>query len=177
VAHTRFYEDPDFLRVQQLYVAVAAALLLAFAFFPVAHLTNHRGGETTLFEVPIISVFGSGGYQVVTQALGREYPALGWLQGALVLLFSGGCLAALALYRQRRIQIRLVLGLAIGFMLVPVIGYLNAHTLRETKNLTQLAIEAGWGLNLPIGGALLLLLAQRAIRKDEATVRRAERFW
>ena len=177
MAQTRFFEDPDFLRSQQLLLGLAAVALLVFAFFPVAYLTSKRIDAEAIFEVPIITVYGSGGYELAMSGISRQYEVLGWAQGALVLALSAGCFWAMSLYRRRKTQIKAVLALAGGFIAVPLLAYLNAQALMSSKNLTQLTVEAGWGLNFPIAGCLLLLLAQRSIRKDEAKVRRAERFW
>lgn len=177
MAQTRFFEDPDFLRGQQLLLGLAAVAMLVFAFLPVASLTSKRIDVEATFEIPIITVFGSGGYELAAGSLKREYDALGWVQGAALLSLTAGCFWAMSLYRRRRVQIKAVLALAGGFLVVPLLGYLNAQQLMSSKNLMQLTVEADWGLNLPIVGCLLLLLAQRSIRKDEAKVRRAERFW
>ena len=177
MAQTRFYEDPDFLRSQQLMIALAAIAMLVTRFLPIAYLNSNTQGEITQYIVPQVTVYGSGSYELPANVHSAQFTTIGWVQTVLSVLLIVGCLWAMAQYRKRKLQARSVVSLAFGFLLFPLIAYFNASDIRESLGLGMLGVDSGMTLSIPILGALFLLLAQRSIRKDVALLKRTERFW
>lgn len=96
--------------------------------------------------------------------------------GLIVLFAVAGSLAiaALAMFKNRLLQIKLsrfalisgIIGLALTVLLLWM----------DSKNLAGAQIQDGAGAYLPFGFLLFVILAIRAIKKDEALVRSTDRL-
>ncbi len=93
--------------------------------------------------------------------------------GFLLTLFP---LIILFLYKRRSLQLRLSASAMLAYtaMLLLLVGSIN-KTLDAIPG-EHLAGTYGWGLMLPLIGVIFIFLANRAIRKDEALVRSADRL-
>jgi hypothetical protein len=93
--------------------------------------------------------------------------------GIILMIFP---LIILFLFKKRALQLRLTASLMLAntAMLLLLIATIN-KTLEKISG-TVSEGTYGWGLALPLIGVLFIFLANRAIRKDEALVRSADRL-
>ncbi len=147
-------------RIQSFYLFLAAAALGASIFLPLATASGDPAALATTGD----NFFADGIYWA------KEFP--GWI-GDLMLLI--GSLIAIFLYNNRPRQMQMAGVIAVGVFLLmvlfAVLGYYNAQGLPEGTS-TKLALGSAFPpLSIP-----LLLLAYRAIKKDEDLVRSSDRL-
>lgn len=149
-------------RIQSIYLFLAALVLASPVFLPLP-LAKATGDPAALLATGE-NFFADGTYWV------KEFP------GGMSLLFAAAfSLYAIFLYKNRPRQMRLAAGMAILTVLLAVLfaalGFMYASQLPAGTQ-AQLAVGSGF----PIVAVPLLLLAYRAIKKDEALVRSSERL-
>lgn len=145
-------------RIQSIFLALAGAL--SFGLFGVSF-------ASTGSSVGSSSLFADGMYNLHDNV-------------ALLVFFciAGGlAIVDIFLFRNRPLQIRLgmfafianIIGLILGVVLFVQDGIM-------TEQNAGVAVDDGIGLYLPIVAGVFLLLAIRAIRKDDALVKSADRL-
>ncbi len=147
-------------RIQSIYLFLAAAAMGSSIFFPLATAS----GEATALAATGDNFFADGIYWA------KESPA--WM--GLTFLIAGA-IFTIFLYKNRPRQMQLTGGIAFGAVLLLVLfatlGYYYADRLPEGAD-AHLAL----GSAFPIVAVPLLILAYRAIKKDEALVRSSDRL-
>lgn len=160
-------------RLQTLYLAGAALLLIFWFFSPLA--TFLVGGEEFSFGIMGFSAQNSGAENIYL----RTWPLL--ILTCITILIS---LIAIFTYKRRMIQIRLcifnivsLLGLMglLVFYVFQVQGAFEATTL-QGKEVVSVVTKYSVVDVFPVVAALLTLLALRRIAKDEALVRSMDRL-
>ncbi len=147
-------------RIQSIYLFLAAAALTCPVFMPLATAS----GDAALLAATGDNFFADGIYWA------KELP------GGMVLLFAAAyTVFAIFLYKNRPRQMRLAGGMAILAILLSALlaslGYYYAQRLPEGAS-AHLAL----GTAFPVLAIPLLVLAYRAIKKDEALVRSSDRL-
>lgn len=147
-------------RIQSIYLLLAAAVLGSPMFLPLATAS----GDAAALAATGDNFFADGTYWV------KEFP------GGMSLLFAAVVsIYAIFLYKNRPRQMRLAGGMAILTILFSALfaalGYYYAEQLPDGST-AHLAL----GSAFPIVAIPLLILAYRAIKKDEALVRSADRL-
>jgi len=147
-------------RIQSIYLFLAAAAMGSSVFFPLATAS----GEATALAATGDNFFADGIYWA------KEFP--GWL--GLIFLIAGAVIT-IFLYKNRPRQMQLTGGIAFVALLLVVafaaLGYYYAQRLPEGTD-AHLAL----GSAFPIVAVPLLILAYRAIKKDEELVRSSDRL-
>lgn len=143
-------------RIQTVYLMLAfIASALLFSKLPIAVFPFPDGGD-----IPFTIV---GKYEIIS-----ILPLL-LLNGALVLF----TFIAILLYGNRPLQLRLTM---IGFLANVIFVIVMFFTADSMQN--QLKVEAQYklGVILPLISMVLLILASKAIRKDEKLIKAADRL-
>ncbi|MFN0176341.1 MAG: DUF4293 domain-containing protein [Saprospiraceae bacterium] len=147
-------------RIQSIYLFLAAAALGSSVFFPLATAS----GEASALATTGDNFFADGIYWA------KEFP--GWMG---LFFFIAGAVIAIFLYKNRPRQMQLAGGIAFGVLLLvglfAALGYYYAQRLPEGTD-AQLALGSAF---LPVA-IPLLILAYRAIKKDEELVRSSDRL-
>jgi len=145
-------------RIQSIFLFLASAACFALFGLPFA---------STDKPVANSELFSDAAYQITDHI-------------ALIILFAGSgllSLAAIFLFNNRPLQINLsrvaFIAAIIGFVL-GIILFLNDGMVQNGDNLP--APSDGIGSALPILSGILILLAMRAINKDEKLVRSSDRL-
>lgn len=154
-------------RIQTLYLAVVAIACILLFFFPLANYYDELQGNYKFFIFGIRSMDPEPGIQ-----FSPYFTSPLIFLAVASFIFS---IATILMYKKRPLQIRvcafnvlinIVLLMVVFFFYVPRI---KAMTLIEpVYNYT--------GMALPLISLLFLILTNRAIRKDEALVRSADRL-
>ncbi len=147
-------------RIQSIYLFLAAAVLASPMFLPLATAT----GDATALAATGDNFFADGTYWV------KEFP------GGMSLLFAAVfSIYAIFLYKNRLRQMRLAGGMSILTILFTALfaslGYYYAQHLPEGA-----AVHLAIGSAFPLVAIPLLVLAYRAIKKDEELVRSSDRL-
>lgn len=142
-------------RIQTLYLALAAICLSGTFAISFAHLANPTN-ESRLF--------GDGRYDLY------DHPVLLFLSAVAALSAA----VAIFLFKNRPIQMRatllsLIATLALITLAVALLWF-------DLAGFGEVRPTPEWGSVLPVAAALLLLLAQRHIKKDEELVRSMDRL-
>ncbi len=176
-------------RIQSIYLLLAFLALAACFMFPTATFTAvgsdgiEVNGELNLIpkesqETQTLAQIASG--QPVT--MGQRGYVKTWPLVVFTLLAAVIALVSIFLYGNRVRQMRIV---AVGFLLgvVEVFlifiwaidAYVNSATAPPLQ-CTDVDVTYGVGTWCPIAAVVLMFLAQRAIKKDEAKVKAADRL-
>jgi hypothetical protein len=147
-------------RIQSIYLLLASAVLASPLFLPLATAS----GDATALAATGDNFFADGTYWV------KEFP------GGMSLLFAVAfSFYAIFLYKNRPRQMRLAGAMAVLTILFSALfaslGYFYAKSLPEGSS-AHLAL----GSAFPVLAVPLLLLAYRAIKKDEDLVRSSDRL-
>ncbi|MDD4608894.1 MAG: DUF4293 domain-containing protein [Bacteroidaceae bacterium] len=148
-------------RIQSVYLGIAVALLLTTIFLPVGQFISADGATF---------IFTNLGVDLPNDA-GRDLAP--WGMFALLLFTAIISLATIFLYTNRILQIRMTL-----FSCILLVGYylmflFFTYILQEKY---QASYSLSWALSLPLVALVLQYLALRAIGRDEAMVRAADRI-
>ena len=176
-------------RIQSIYLLLAFLALAACFMFPTATFTAvgsdgiEVNGELNLIpkesqETQTLAQIASG--QPVT--MGQRGYVKTWPLVVFTLLAAVIALVSIFLYGNRVRQMRIV---AVGFLLGVVevflifIWAIDAYVAGATEpplQCTDVDVTYGVGTWCPIAAVVLMFLAQRAIKKDEAKVKAADRL-
>jgi hypothetical protein len=153
-------------RIQTIYLMLAfIALALLFTQLPIAVFQLQNVGE---IPFNIISKFQNPDLSQDVYTNINTLPLI-LINGVLVLLIF----ISVFLYRNRPLQLRLtMIGFLVNVILIIIIFY-TADSMQS-----QLNVEAQYKLGtiLPLISMVLLILASKAIRKDEKLVKAADRL-
>jgi hypothetical protein len=152
-------------RIQTVYLtAVIIACVMLFT-FPLATYDNAAKGT---YELSITGCRYMTNPPIYVE-FWRTFPMLLIVISSLVL-----AVISLLLYKKRRIQVLLV---NITFLLhVILIGIIYIYYSSHFVTMANAQPSYKFGIFLPLISLVLLVLASRAIRKDEALVRSADRL-
>jgi hypothetical protein len=150
-------------RIQTLYLGIAILLNLVIQLLTIAILTN--GGATYEFE--LWGLFSAETAEVVYSS----YPLLGL--NLLTILLS---LVIVFMFKKRQLQIKLSqLNLFLQAAFIAAIFFIIENATEELK-FDAVEVQYGLGTYLSLAPLLFIYLAIRAIKKDEALVRAADRI-
>jgi len=147
-------------RIQSIYLLLVTALLTSNIFLPIASFVDSKGIAFPL--TPLHIAFPEAGLNYTP-----------WGQLALLILGALIAFATIFLYKNRKLQIRMsVFNLLItaGFYSVVLVSVIFL------KNSSKAELNPSFGLCLPLIAMILNYLAIRAIRKDDAMVKAADRI-
>jgi len=137
-------------RIQTLYLLLAGAFLMLMHAIPFGVLT---GGET------------ASGIMLA------DHQELVWVHALIALV----AIISIFLFKNRRLQIRLIRLASIALVLFLASLFLIIYQHRQALPEGQ-GLELGLGAVLPVVSMLMLMLAARAVRKDERLVASSERL-
>jgi hypothetical protein len=152
-------------RVQTLYMSIVVIACISLFFFPIAkYISDVRGtyvffitGMKYMGEVPAIVNFW------------LTFPLLMLMVSSLILI-----VAAIFLYKKRGLQlwfVNITFLLHVAIIILIFLYYINHfETLFNTKSSYQ------FGIFIPLISLVGIILASRAIRKDEALVKSSDRL-
>jgi hypothetical protein len=154
-------------RIQSLYLALVAITCVLLFVFPLADYYHGLQGNYKFFIYGISSMDPD---PVVKFPQYFTIPLIFLVLASVIFTIS-----ALLLYKNRPLQIRLcAFNMLTHIVLIMVIFFFYA-----TKIQTITGIEPDYnyaGMAMPLAAIILLILANRAIRKDEALVKSADRL-
>ena len=175
-------------RIQSIYLLLAFLALAACFMFPTATFTAvGSGGEEVSGELNLIPKEAQDS-QTLAQIVSGQPVTMGqrghvdmWPLVVLTILTAVIALVSIFLFGNRMRQVRIV---AVGFLLGVVdvflifIWAIDAYVDSATAPLqcTDVDVTYGVGTWCPIAAVVLMFLAQRAIKKDEAKVKAADRL-
>lgn len=152
-----------FFRIQSLYLIVALILLIVFLFVP---FVKYFLPNQTIYIFYITKLIKQTPVEIKT----FSYPIFMIIMSSLIIIFL---LVAIFLFKNRILQMRVV---AIAFLFNAIlIGSLYYFSDKYEK-LFNVTAKYQLGTLLPIIALLLLVLANKAIRKDEIKVRQSNRL-
>ncbi|MCC7466698.1 MAG: DUF4293 domain-containing protein [Saprospiraceae bacterium] len=147
-------------RIQSIYLLLAAIALACPVFLPLATATGDQAALLATGD----NFFADGTFW------SKEHPA-----GYSLFILIAGTIGVIFLYKNRPRQMQtagaLALATLIFMALYVALGVLNAQRLPETAS-----VNIGIGAFPPILAIVLLILAYRAIKKDENLVRSSDRL-
>jgi hypothetical protein len=153
-------------RIQSLYLAIVVLASVLLFFFPLALYYNELSGNYKLF------ITGLQCMDPDPKALTGPWFTipLAILAGAIIVLTG----ITLFLFKNRLLQIKLI---AVDILLHALLIALSfLYYTGAVEKLTQITPVYQMGLFFPIVALVMLLLANRAIRKDESLVKSADRL-
>lgn len=176
-------------RIQTLWLLLAACCIAVGFFSPIAQfkLQNDNSGQVTNARLDLI---GKDNPEMMNQIMNGE-PIVEYSQQfsgfhtwpliALSIAIIAVAILCIFLYKRRMLQARIVM---FAFLLNLVYLFLvffwavdkYADTVAKSMGSTVTVVTWSLAAYAPIAALLLLFLAQRAIRKDEAKVRAADRL-
>lgn len=149
-------------RIQSVHLLLASLCAGATWFFPVRSWTNGDGRVEFLTR----GLFNAEGVELLDIALPAPYHILHSVLACALLV-------AAFLYANRLRQARVVRGIWIVVLLVGVLQFISCNSIDAYLRTSG---SYGASLFLPIGTVLFAFLAERAIKKDEALVKSADRL-
>ncbi len=152
-------------RIQTLYLAIAAIACILLFFFPFAQYHNDMQG-TYIFHLTGVKYMMD---PPITVQFWTTFPLM-----VLVILTFLLIAVAIFLYSKRRIQLILV-NVAFLFKII-LISLVLLYYIGHFERMFNAPISYQIGVFIPLVSLGLLILASRAIRKDEAMVKSAERL-
>lgn len=151
-------------RIQSLYLFVVAAACTVLFFFPMIEYIDPMKGTYKLFASFMIF---SDTKDVIF--FWETFPLLVLVIASLVL-----ALVTIFLFRKRKLQFRLVnINVLINVVLVALVFLLYS---RIYEHRLQITSTYEFGMYIPLISLVFLVLASRAIRKDEALVKSSDRL-
>jgi hypothetical protein len=160
-----FKYKPMIQRIQTLYLALAAIGCILLIFFPLAQYDRGIQGIYALF---VYGLKYTGGASTLVQPLVTS-PLLILLAVTFVLI-----VVSIFLFKKRRIQVLLI---NTGFLLqVIFISLVFLFYTGYFEKFLQTKVTYQPGIFIPMVILVFLILASRAVRKDEALVRSTSRL-
>ena len=154
-------------RIQTLYLAIVAIACILLFFFPLANYYHEVQGNYKLF------IYGIRSMDPEPKVLFSSFFTIPLIFMAVAsFIFT---VSTIFLFKNRPLQIRLcAFNMLTNIVLVMVIFFFYATRI---KTMTMIEPEYNYtGMALPLVSILFLVLANQAIRKDEALVRSADRL-
>jgi hypothetical protein len=154
-------------RIQSLFLAIVAIACILLFFFPLADYYNELQGNYKFFIYGIISM------DPEPKVLFPPYFTIPLIFLTVAsFIFS---VATILLYKNRPLQIRLcAFNMLTNIVLIMVIFFFYAT---KIKTMTQIEPDYDYtGMVLPLVSIIFLVFANRAIRKDDALVKSADRL-
>ena len=154
-------------RIQSLYLAIVAIACILLFFFPLANYYNEIEGNYKFF------IYGIRSMDPEPKVLFSSYFTIPLIFLAVAsFIFT---VSTILLFKNRPLQIRMcAFNVLANIVLIMVIFFFYAT---KIKTMTQTEPEYDYtGMILPLVSLVFLILANRAIRKDEALVRSADRL-
>jgi hypothetical protein len=154
-------------RIQTLYLAIVAIACILLFFFPLAIYYNDLQGNYKFF------IYGMKSMDPEPKVMFSSYFTIPLIFIVVAsFIFS---VSTILLFKNRPLQIRMcAFNLLANIVLIMVVFFFYA-----TKIQALTGIEPRYnyfGMGLPLMSLLFLVLANRAIRKDEALVRSSDRL-
>jgi glucan phosphoethanolaminetransferase (alkaline phosphatase superfamily) len=152
-------------RIQSLYFFFAAVCIGILAFAPL-YSAEYQDIKYDVFIGGLLKSKGG------TEEVISSNPAL----FAVVILLLLMPLIAIFLFNNRKLQLRIGSSAMLSYT---IFVFVLAALVNESMKLAPEISTQGhynWGLALPFAGVILLFLANRAIKKDEALIRSADRL-
>lgn len=154
-------------RIQTLFLLIAGLALIALYFFPVATFFS----ELAYYKMFIYKLDLKGPEQADVFSKGLMMP-LGIFNGIIAVVIF----LSIFLYKKRRQQMRLVkLSILMNVILVGLVFFVYASLIGKTLNTTA-DYSSDAGIYLTLVTLIMLVLANRAILKDEKLVRSVDRL-
>jgi len=154
-------------RIQTLYLAIVAIACILLFFFPLANYYDELQGNYKFFIY---------GVQSMDPEPKVSFPAYFTIPLIFLVVVSFiFSVVTIFLYKNRPMQIRIcAFNVLANIVLIMVIFFFYATRI---KTMTQIEPEYAYsGMALPLISLALLVLASRAIRKDESLVKSADRL-
>jgi hypothetical protein len=154
-------------RIQTLYLGIVAIACILLFFFPLANYYNELQGNYKFF------IYGIRSMDPEPKVLFSQFftiPLIFMVVASFIFTVS-----AIFLFKNRPLQIRLcAFNMLTNIVLVMVIFFFYATKIK-TMTLTEPAYNYT-GMVLPLVSVLFLIFANKAIRRDEALVKSADRL-
>jgi len=152
-------------RIQSLYLVVVAIACSLLFFFPMIDFIDPGKGTYKLFAIGMKSFSDVPGLLFFWQT----FPLL-----LLVVISLGLAIMTVFLYRNRRTQFRLVsINILLNVLLIALVFLLYSNFFESRL---QIRSTYDFGMYIPLISLVFLVLASRAIRKDEALVKSSDRL-
>ncbi|MDR1973942.1 MAG: DUF4293 domain-containing protein [Bacteroidales bacterium] len=156
-------------RIQSLFLLIAVGFLSLLYFFPLATIQLRFG------NIPVeINGFVQGAELSDFSATKIWFAAFTIVLSAVILLLAGVVLS----YKNRRRQLRLctiAFFLNTAFILLLFLGLEQVTSLVDPST-KDIPISYQWVFYMPLASLILINMAMRRIRKDEALVRESDRL-
>ncbi len=154
-------------RIQSVYLAVVAIAGILLFFFPLANYYNELHGNYKFFLYGVRCMDPEPGVNFSTFF---TFPLVFLTVASLILT-----VATIFLFKNRLLQIRLcAFNVLTNIVLIMVVFFFYAPRI---KAMTLIEPEYNYtGMVLPLVSLVFLILANRAIRKDEVMVKSADRL-
>jgi hypothetical protein len=154
-------------RIQTVYLAIVALACILIFFFPLANYYNELQGNYKFF------IYGIKSMDPEPKVLFSTYftiPLIFLVVASFIFTVS-----TILLYKNRPLQIRMcTFNVLANIVLIMVIFFFYAT---KIKTLTMTEPEYNYtGMALPLVSLLFLVLANKAIKRDEALVRSTDRL-
>lgn len=171
MAQVRFFEDPEFLRIQTALFLFAALCAVGMFFAPMLELTSLVPGGR---QVTIATLFGAK----LMITFFNHTPAEYYVLPGFISLSGLGSLAAAFLYRNRKKQLLFARVMIASYLVIIAVVYAIGAAVADKLGAVNISGRIpGWGMALVLVGALALIMAQRSIARDIKRVKSMERFW
>ena len=145
-------------RIQTVWLLIASVLAILMFFYPVAELNNEK--ELMIYSFQSLNLFGIAGF-IKT----------GYIIAGLSVLIAFFSFTAIFLYKRRTLQMRLctVISLLDIFLLVLIVVF-------SVNKANSPVVSIGLSGILPLIIFILVLMARRAVRRDDLLVKAADRI-
>ena len=152
-------------RIQSLYLFVVAVACTLLFFFPMIDYIDPVKGTYKLFATGMKSYSDIPGFLFFWETLPVLILVIASLAMALITIF---------LYKKRRIQFQLVnINVLINVLMIALVFLLYS---RIFENRLQIPSNYQFGIYIPLISLVFLVLASRAIRKDQSLVKSSDRL-
>ena len=155
-------------RIQTVYLALAFIAMLAMFYFPLASFIGGTNDHLIYYVYNVKSEMPSGNPEIPSFF---TYPIL-----ALAVLASLFSFMAIFMYKNRRMQMKLVRGSIILILAMIAVFFFYATPLLEKASGLVGFAEYDIGTYMPLIAFVFLFLANRAIMSDEKLIRSADRL-
>ncbi len=145
-------------RIQTIWLLIASVLAVLMFFYPVEELNNEK--ELMIYSFQSLNLFGIAGF-IKT----------GYIIAGLSVLIAFFSFTAIFLYKRRTLQMRLctVISLLDIFLLVLIVVF-------SVNKANSPVVSIGLSGILPLIIFILVLMARRAVRRDDLLVKAADRI-